>query len=149
MLDNKEAAFFKFRPISEESEEGGVSRIKPRQPQDPPPQSRLPSSFEKGSRELVPFRPSEAFNEHKFIHFGQSPKRPIRPPRPPKPLKVVNNFVHPPRPQGPPPNQLPLRGVQLTKTGRKHPGIVFQSRKDQAPRSYYPLLKQAWRGLLL
>lgn len=147
MIDNKEAAFFKFREVSSESGEGGVSRIKPRQPQDepPPPRPHLPSSFEKGSKELVPFRPSEAFNEQKFLH-----SRPVRPPRPPKPIQVVNNFPHPPRPKGPPPPQkLPLRGVQLTKTGRKHPGIVFQSRKDAPPRSYYPLLQQAWRGLLL
>ena len=145
MIDNKEAAFFKFREVSAESEEGGVSRIKPRQPQDEPPKPHLPSSFEKGSKELVPFRPSEAFTEHKLYN-----SRPVRPPRPPKPIQVVNNYPHPPRPKGPPPLQkLPLRGVQLTKTGRKHPGIVFQSRKDAAPRSYYPLLQQAWRGLLL
>ena len=125
-----------------------MSRIKPRQPQDEPPPPHLPSSWEKGSKELVPFRPSEAFTEHKLFH--SRPVRPPRPPRPPKPVQVVNNFPHPPRPQGPPPPQkLPLRGVQLTKTGRKHPGIVFQSRKDAAPRSYYPLLQQAWRGLLL
>ena len=156
-MDKKKDSFFRFKQISEEIGSSEVKRIKPRQPQDQPPLT--PSSFERSSKEVLAFKPSEAFNEEEHLHaaFPQKPSRPPRPPRPPKPIKIVNDNQHPPRPQGPPPKpkgpppqRLPHRGVQLTKNGKRHPGIIVQQRLDSVPsRSYYPILQNAWKGLSL
>ena len=164
LMDKKKESFFRFRETSDEIldlRSGEVSRIKPRQPQDKPPTDipkRTPSSFTKSSQEFIPFTPSEAYNEHKHFHLSF----PSRPPRPPKSIQIINNLHHPPRPNGPPPlpqrngppsPRLPPKGVQLTRNGKRHPGV--QSRLDSIPspsRSYYPVypvLQKAWRGLQL
>ena len=152
-MDGKKQDFFRFRDNSIELGQGSgeKKRIKPRQPQDEPPKYPLrPSSYERSSKELLPFRPSEAFNEKQHL-MAAFPRGPSRPPRPPKGVKIINDSGAPPRPRGPPPRPsgLPHKGVQLTRHGQRHPGIKVQSRLDSVPsRSYYPILNNVWRGIL-
>ena len=77
-------------------------RIKPSQPQDPPPKPPqpplkppLPSSYERSSKEVVPFRPSEAFTEQQPV-LSNEYGVPVRPPRPPKPksIQVISSFFN-------------------------------------------------------
>ena len=153
-MDGKKEDFFRFRDNSIElghQGSGERKRIKPRQPQDEPPKFPLrPSSYERSSKELLPFRPSEAFNEKQHL-LSAFPRGPSRPPRPPKSVKIINDAGAPPRPRGPPPRPpgIPHKGVQLTRHGQRHPGIKVQSRLDSVPsRSYYPILNNVWRGIL-
>merc|ERR1712083_1086637 len=89
------------------------------------------------------------------------PKRPTRPKRPPKQIKKsfsapqshINNFKKPRRPAGPPPPRppgpppmLPPQGVQLTRSGRRHPGLRVQARLDENNNFSFPLLDKVWRG---
>ena len=153
-MDGKKQDFFRFRDNSVELDQGSgeIKRIKPRQPQDEPPKyPPRPSSYERSSKELLPFRPSEAFNEKQHLLAQAFPPAPSRPPRPPKGVQIINDSRMPPRPRGPPPRppRLPLKGVQLTRNGKRHPGIKVQSRLDSVPsRSYYPILNNVWRGIL-
>jgi len=124
--DSAESPFFKFEVDSDEISEE-VSRIKPRAPQDPPPPPPQPSSFEKGGVGPRPFRPS-----------------PTLPARPPRPAKERPPGVAPPRPRGPPP-RLPASGVQLTRTGQRHPVLRVQSRSFPGKSLTFPKLKKAWR----
>ena len=59
-------------------------------------------------------------HHHHHHHPGPPPPRPARPPR-----------------------KLPAGGVQLTRTGRRHPRVIVQSRVDSLPN--YPKLTSAWR----
>merc|ERR1719228_2353484 len=91
---------------------------------------------------------------------------PTRPPRPNKPphssygksphwSSLQNQFEEvrkirkpdgpPPRPKGPPP-KLPPHGVQLTRSGRRHPGLRLQARRDKKNNFSFPKLDKAWRG---
>ena len=152
-MDGKKEGFFRFRDNSIELGQGSgeTKRIKPRQPQDEPPKYPLrPSSYERSSKELLHFRPSEAFNEKQHL-LAAFPRGPSRPPRPPKGVQIINDAGAPPRPRYPPPRppRIPPKGVQLTRHGKRHPGIKVQSRLDSVPsRSYYPILNNVWRGIL-
>ena len=101
MEDEKEN-FFRFRDNSVEDSSQETRRIKPRQPQDPPPKPPqpplkppLPSSYERSSKEVVPFRPSEAFTEQQPV-LSNEYGVPVRPPRPPKPksIQVISSFYN-------------------------------------------------------
>ena len=108
-------------------------------------------------RETEPFLAHEAVKpegraaQESYYPQGQ-PYRPARPPRAPQgapgPLKVPPPPGPPPRggpPRRParPPRKLPAGGVQLTRTGRRHPRVIVQSRVDSLPA--YPKLTSAWR----
>ena len=117
-------------------------------------------------RETEPFHAHEAVKperpattqEEGYYPQGQ-PYRPARPPRapqgaPPRPpagffasheqgVKVPPPPGPPPRRPARPPRKLPAGGVQLTRTGRRHPRVIVQSRVDSLPA--YPKLTSAWR----
>ena len=67
------------------------------------------------------------------------------PTRPSRPAKLQRPPGPPPRPKGAPP-QLPPGGVQLTRSGRRHPGLRVQARLDKTNNYSFPTLEKVWRG---
>ena len=158
--------------ISEEFQFVQPGRIKPRQPQDKPPEIGEIEPFlayETKKNKLIKNKEPissepEISNEIETSPKQQSPIRNSlkiidrpRPTRPHRPVKKVNKSPQnqiknikkpagpPPRPQGPPP-QLPPQGVKLTRSGRRHPGLKVQARLDTKNHYSFPTLDKVWRG---
>ena len=141
-IDREISEEFQLIQFNDSKENVRSSWIKPRQPQDPAPSGEVQpfTSFEAMDNKDDLIISNEIFsepvisNDIETSHNQQSTI--IKPRRPPGP---------PPRPRGPPP-QLPPQGVQLTRSGRRHPGLRVQARLDTKNNYSFPKLDKVWRG---
>ena len=170
-IDREISEEFQFIQFNHSKENVRSSQIKPRQPQDPPPSGEVQpfTAYEAMDDKDDLIISNEIFsepvisNDIETSHNQQSTIIKSSPTRPPRPAKPENKLFQssqnqikqiqkprrppgpPPRPRGPPP-QLPPQGVQLTRSGRRHPGLRVQARLDTKNNYSFPKLDKVWRG---